>query len=186
MVKIIHWLLGFCAATCMSLFLPFYSATYGHWFHWEKKRNRCPWRIRSITFLSLFLSCIRAGNRGSPLSSAARDSRNLARNRSVRRCNAHRARTFYPLPPECVMESRRYIGENCWGGRHHCCDLWLSILCDKISHRVGFEKCFLRDSPSLPWLQGIRQQGRYISGSLRKQFTKPTLQGILSVSTCGK
>ena len=81
--------------------------------------------------LSSFLmySCREPGNCCCPLSSAARDPRNLARdsrnlvqNRPVLRCNAHPRARFLSAAPECVMESRRYIGENCWGGRHHCSD----------------------------------------------------------------
>ena len=48
---------------------------------------------------------------------------------------------------------------------------------------VGFVNCFLRYTPDLPWLQGIRQRGRYTSGGIRKRFTKPTVQGILSIGT---
>ena len=45
---------------------------------------------------------------------------------------------------------------------------------------VRFCKLFLRYSPGLLW-QCSRQLGIYASESLRKEFAKPTVQGILSV-----
>ena len=36
----------------------------------------------------------------------------------------------------------------------------------------------------MPWLQGKGQQGWNINGTFRKQFTKPTVQVILSLSIC--
>ena len=47
---------------------------------------------------------------------------------------------------------------------------------------VGLVNCFFVSSPSLPWQHGRRQQGWYIRGTLKKQFTKPTPQLILGRS----
>ena len=56
---------------------------------------------------------------------------------------------------------------------------WVTcILSDKTNCAVRFSKQFWESSPGLSWLQG-----RYTSGTLRKQFTKPTVQLILSPST---
>ena len=48
---------------------------------------------------------------------------------------------------------------------------------------VRFGKQFSESSPCLPGQQGTGQQGWYASGTLRKQFTKPTVQFILGRST---
>ena len=47
---------------------------------------------------------------------------------------------------------------------------------------VRFGKQFSESSPCLPGQQGTGQQGWYASGTLRKQFTKPTVKFILGRS----
>ena len=47
---------------------------------------------------------------------------------------------------------------------------------------VGLVNCFFVSSPSLPWQHGRRQQGWFIRGTQKKQFTKPTPQLILGRS----
>ena len=47
---------------------------------------------------------------------------------------------------------------------------------------VRFGKQFSESSPCLPGQQGTGQQGWYARGTLRKQFTKPTVQFILGRS----
>ena len=56
------------------------------------------------------------------------------------------------------------------------------LLSDIVTCAVGFVNCLLRDSPSLPGLLGRGQQDWYTNGTLRKQFTEPTVQVILSIS----
>ena len=62
------------------------------------------------------------------------------------------------------------------GRMHH------TLLSDKMPHGVGFVRCLLSYSLAMPWQQCSGQQGQYTGGTLRKQFTKPSLRGILSVS----
>ena len=57
-----------------------------------------------------------------------------------------------------------------------------SILRPKMNCTVRFGKQFSESSPCLPGQQGTGQQGWYASGTLRKQFTKPTVQFILGRS----
>ena len=57
------------------------------------------------------------------------------------------------------------------------------ILRPKMNCTVRFGKQFSESSPCLPGQQGTGQQGWYASGTLRKQFTKPTVQFILGRST---
>ena len=61
--------------------------------------------------------------------------------------------------------------------------LWPKILRPKMNCTVRFGKQFSESSPCLPGQQGTGQQGWYASGTLRKQFTKPTVQFILGPST---
>ena len=56
------------------------------------------------------------------------------------------------------------------------------ILRPKMNCGVGLVNCFFVSSPSLPWQHGRRQQGWYIRGTRKKQFTKPTPQLILGRS----
>ena len=56
------------------------------------------------------------------------------------------------------------------------------LLRPKMNCGVGLVNCFFVSSPSLPWQHGRRQQGWYIRGTLKKQFTKPTPQLILGRS----
>ena len=58
----------------------------------------------------------------------------------------------------------------------------LILLRPKMNCGVGLVNCFFVSSPSLPWQHGRRQQGWYIRGTLKKQFTKPTPQLILGRS----
>ena len=53
------------------------------------------------------------------------------------------------------------------------------VLGDKISRTVRFSKLFPGSSPFMPWQQGRRQHCIYTRGTLRKQFTKSTVRGIL-------
>ena len=57
------------------------------------------------------------------------------------------------------------------------------LLHPKMNCTVRFGKQFSESSPCLPGQQGTGQQGWYASGTLRKQFTKPTVQFILGRST---
>ena len=59
-----------------------------------------------------------------------------------------------------------------------CSTKWLNELYSR------FCKLFLWVSPRLPWQHGTRQQGLYISGTLRKQFPNLTAQFILFLSSC--
>ena len=56
----------------------------------------------------------------------------------------------------------------------------LHVLSDKMPRRVRVGKHISESSPSLLWQQGRGQQGWYTSGTVGKQFTKPTPRGILS------
>ena len=56
------------------------------------------------------------------------------------------------------------------------------ILRPKMNCGVGLVNCFFVSSPSLHWQHGRRQQGWYIRGTRKKQFTKPTPQLILGRS----
>ena len=56
------------------------------------------------------------------------------------------------------------------------------LLRPKMNCTVRFGKQFSESSPCLPGQQGTGQQGWYASGTLRKQFTKPTVQFILGRS----
>ena len=58
------------------------------------------------------------------------------------------------------------------------------VLRPKMNCTVRFGKQFSESSPCLPGQQGTGQQGWYASGTLRKQFTKPTVQFILGRSMC--
>ena len=60
--------------------------------------------------------------------------------------------------------------------------LKLSDNSDKMPCTVGYVDCFLRYSPGMPWQQDSRQPGWCFSWALTKQFTKPTVQGIMSLS----
>ena len=60
---------------------------------------------------------------------------------------------------------------------------WCNVLRPKMNCTVRFGKQFSESSPCLPGQQGTGQQGWYASGTLRKQFTKPTVQFILGRST---
>ena len=60
--------------------------------------------------------------------------------------------------------------------------LWPKILRPKMNCTVRFGKQFSESSPCLPGQQGTGQQGWYASGTLRKQFTKPTVEFILGPS----
>ena len=62
-------------------------------------------------------------------------------------------------------------------GRDFCDNL----LRDKTNCTVGYVNSFVI-SPSLPWQHGTRQQGWYMSGTMRKQFLNLTIQFILSLS----
>ena len=58
------------------------------------------------------------------------------------------------------------------------------MLSDKISHSYRLCTLCYESSTSLPWQQDRRQHGRYNTGTLSKQLTKPTVQGIMSVNKC--
>ena len=59
---------------------------------------------------------------------------------------------------------------------------FVRLLRPKMNCGVVLVNCFFVSSPSLPWQHGRRQQGWYIRGTLKKQFTKPTPQLILGRS----
>ena len=56
------------------------------------------------------------------------------------------------------------------------------VLRDKMNCTVGFVSCFLCIPLASFGKNGTRQQGWYISGTLRKQFPNLTVQFILSLS----
>ena len=78
----------------------------------------------------------------------------------------------------CVFSKMLLFHAISWGG-----GVVLHLLRDKIPRGVGFVNDFLRGSPDCP---GSREAGRRTSTSMELSqncFTKPTLQGILSVSS---
>ena len=67
---------------------------------------------------------------------------------------------------------------------HSCCTqsyspVTLAVLRDKMNCTVCFVNCFLL---ALPRQHGTRQQGCYISGTLKKQFPNLNVHFILSLS----
>ena len=56
------------------------------------------------------------------------------------------------------------------------------ILSDKMPCTVGFVNCFLRVPLACLGSRANGSKGWYRKGTLKKQFRKPTVQGILSVS----